>query len=203
MNIDWSIFGSAITGAIIGGVIAGYFSLRATNNAFKNQKEHAEENEKKLIKGVLQAIHDEIETIFDRYQEAMGSTVESLQNNKLLNCYYPLVSDFFAIYNTNSLLIGRIPDNDLRKQIIKTYTLAKGIVDSFRLNNDLVAKYEFAQKIYDETKLPVHNNQALAHYHALVNYADTIKELHKSTKQEVTTLLRMLRKQGVLNEKIE
>ena len=78
----------------------------------------------------------------------MGARVESLKEGEPLLVYYPLVSDFFTVYNGNSFLIGRIPYNDLRKQIIKTYTLAKGMADSFRMNNDLNQKFENWQQIF-------------------------------------------------------
>lgn len=199
--MDWSSFGSAITGAIVGGLIAGFYALKSTQKSFDNQQLHADKNEETLIKGVLQAIHDEIETIMERYQESMGAKVESLNDNEALAFYYPLVSDFFTVYNGNSFLIGRIKDNDLRKQIIKTYTLAKGMVDSFRLNNDLVSKWEFSEKLYAESQLEVHKNQAIAHYQSLIEYAKSLKESHKLLKQETSNLLRTLRKNGVLNEK--
>lgn len=199
--MDWNTFGSAISGAIIGGIIAGFFALISTQKSFDNQRKHADENEEKLIKGVLQSIHDEIETVIDRYQETMGSRIESLGKDEALYFYYPLVSDFFTVYNGNSFLIGRIPDNDLRKQIIKTYTLSKGMVDSFRMNNDLVSKFEFSKKLYAETKSDVHKEQASAHNASLIDYAEALKESHKNLKAEVATLLRQLRKNGVLNEK--
>ncbi|WP_440874305.1 hypothetical protein [Thalassotalea sp. PLHSN55] len=198
--MDWSSFGSAISGAVIGGFIAGFFALKSTQKSFDNQKTQSDESEKKLIKGVLQAIHDELETIFERYQESMGSKIENLNDQEALAFYYPLVSDFFTVYNGNSFLIGRIPDNDLRKKIIKTYTIAKGMVDSFRLNNDLVSKWEFSEKLFAESQLEVHKQQAIAHHSALVDYAKSIKDGHASFKVEVNGLLRELRKNGVLNE---
>jgi len=201
MSFDWVTFGSAITGAMVGGLIAGFFALRAADKAFEHQQIHADENEEKLIRGLLQAIHDEIETIWDRYQDTMGSQLDVLKNDEPLNFYYPLVSDFFTVYNGNSFIIGRIPDNDLRKQIIKTYTLAKGMVDSFRLNNDLVGKFEAANKIYQETEEEIHKQHASAHYRGLIIYANTLKHSHQSLKQEVSLLLRTLRKHGVLSEK--
>lgn len=197
----WSSFVPAIAGAVIGGFLTGWFSIRATNKAHKNQSLQEDKNERKIISGLLQAIHDELETVFDRYQETIGSKLESLEENGALAFYYPLVSDFFTVYNGNSFLIGRIPNNDLRKQIVKTYTLNKGMVDSFRLNNDLVAKLEFSEKLYQESNNEVHKQQAIAHYNSLVVYAKILKEEHKSLKQEVSLLLRELRKNGVLNEK--
>ena len=200
MSIDWITFGSAIGGAITGGLLTGYFAMRSTDKAFEHQQQHAEENEKKVVRGLLQAIHDEVETIWDRYQDTMGSQLDTLKEGEALRFYYPLVSDFFTVYNGNSFLIGRIPDNDLRKQIIKTYTLAKGMVDSFRLNNDLVQKFEVANKIFEETNEEVHKRHAAAHLGALISYAKTLKEGHQSLKQETAQLLRVLRKNGVLSE---
>lgn len=200
MTFDWVPFGSAILGAVLGGVITGYFALHSTDKAHENQQKRADENEEKIIKGLLQAIHDEIETIWDRYQETMGSQLDTLEGDAPLTFYYPLVSDFFTVYNGNSFLIGRVPSNDLRKQIIKTYTLAKGMVDSFRLNNDLVANYQAAMKLYQETNDCIHKKQAEANYDILVSYAKTLKQIHLSLRQETSQLLRNLRKNGVLSE---
>jgi hypothetical protein len=200
MSFDCTSFGSAITGAIVGGLITGYFAIKSTQKSFDNQKKQSDSNEAKLIKGLLQAIHDEVETIFDRYQDTMGAKLDSLNDGEALVFYYPLVSDYFTVYNGNSFLIGRIPDNDLRKQIIKTYTLSKGMVDSFRLNNDLVQKFEHSHMIYQETKQEIHQQQAQAYYQSLVEYAKTLKQSHNTLKQEASVLLRTLRKHGVLSE---
>lgn len=200
MSFDWATFGSAITGAVVGGFIAGYFALRSTDKAHENQKKQAHENESKLIMGVLQAIHDEAETVFDRYQEMMGAKLESLKEGEPLLFYYPLVSDFFTVYNSNAFLIGRIPDNDLRKQIIKTYTLGKAMIDSFRMNNDMLQKFENWDQVYQESKNIVHKQKAAALYRSLVLYAKEMKSTHQQVKSEASQLLRALRKQGVLNE---
>ena len=150
---------------------------------------------------MLQAIHDEIETVSERYNETMGARVESLKEGEPLLVYYPLVSDFFTVYNGNSFLIGRIPYNDLRKQIIKTYTLAKGMADSFRMNNDLNQKFEHWHQIFQESKNQVHQQKAAACLVSLVEYAKLLKLSHQTCKTEISHLLRELRKHGVLNEK--
>jgi hypothetical protein len=98
-----------------------------------------------------------------------GARLESLRENEPFNFYYLFASDFFSVYNSNASLIGRINDNGLRKQIIKTYILSKGMVDSFRLNNALVHKFEYANKHYDETKQEVHKQHAIAHFNSLTS----------------------------------
>ncbi|WP_145585663.1 hypothetical protein [Yersinia rochesterensis] len=191
-----------LASAVVGGIIAGYYSFKATKEAHQNQKKVADENEKLIIKSLLQAIHDELETVFDRYQETMGSKIESLEKNTPLMMYYPLVSDFFTVYNGNSFLIGRIKDNDLRKSIIKTYTLAKGMVDSFRMNNDILQKYEHWSFVYAETKEDIHRDRINAYYLSLVNYADTLRSIHNDLKVNLKMTTRTLIKNGVLSEAI-
>jgi hypothetical protein len=200
LSFDWTSFCSAIIAGSVGGLITGYFMLRSTQKSFDNQKEQLELNEAKLIKGLLQAIHDEVETLLERYQDTMGPRLDSLKDGEVLAYYYPLMSDYFTVYDGNSFLIGRIPDNDLRKQIIKSYTLAKAMIDSFRFNNDLLQKYEHSLMIFQETQQELHKQRAQAYYQSLVEYAKRLKQGHDTLKQETLVLLRTLRKYGVLNE---
>lgn len=189
-----------IAGAVVGGAIAGYYSFKATKEAHENQKIIADENERNIVTSLLQSIHDEIETVFDNYHENIGVKLESLEEDAPLLFYYPLVSDFFPVYNGNTFLLGRIKDNDLRKSIIKTYTLAKGLIDSYRMNNDLLQKYEHWSGVYSETQLKVHQDKSFAQYRALVTYAQTLKLQHIKLKENVKNTVRILMKNGVLNE---
>jgi len=190
----------SVISAVIGGIIAGYFSLRATNQSHANQKEIAEHNELQIIKSLLQAIHDELETVFESYQTTMGNRLESLQDGQPLFCYYPLISDFFNVYNGNTFLIGRIKDHDLRKNIIKTYTLGKGMIDSYRMNNDLVQKTEHWNFVYAETQQQIHLDRLRAQEQGLIAYAKTLKTQHFILKENVNMTLRALRKSGVLTD---
>lgn len=191
---------SSICGALIGGFLAGYFALKATNKAHQNNLLIQKKNEENVLKGVLQALHDEIETLIERYQETVGSHIESLEAGKPFLSYYPIFSDFFTVYNSNAILIGKINDNDLRRLLVKTYVLAKGLVDSYRMNNEFIQKYEYLDALFKETNNEAHKLQSLAYYAALVSYAVTLKQLHNEVKKNANDLLRALRKQGVLSE---
>ena len=194
-------FTATIIGAVVGGAIAGYYSFKATKEAHQNQRTLAEQNEAHIILSLLQSIHDELETVYDNYQENMGHRLESLNEGQALIFYYPLVSDFFSVYNGNTILLGRIKNNDLRKSIIKTYTLGKGLIDSFRMNNDLVQKFEYWDGIYAETKSQVHLDKTLAQHQSLIEYAKVLKKQHYILKDNVKSTVRLLMKHGVLSEK--
>ncbi len=192
---------SSLVSAIIGGLIAGGFALLATHISYKNQIKQAQENDEKLIKSLLQSIHDEIETIYEIYQDSIGEKIDSLNEGEALNVYYPIESDYFTVYRSNCFLIGRITDNDLRKQIIKTYTLAQGMVDAFHQNSAFVEKRVDAYELFIGTQDEVHKTYFQEHDNQLVEYAKIIKESHMSFKQEISELFKKLRKNGVSNEK--
>ena len=197
----WEAFGAAIAGAIIGGAVTGFFTLRATKQEHRNTVSLQQQKEKEVIAGLLQAIHDEVETIWDRYQEGIGIHLEALPENQPLLMYYAVVQDYFTIYNSNAFLIGRIEDHDLRKEVVSLYTAAKGLVDSYRLNNDLLQKFEYWDALFQESEKEVHKNMALSHYGSLTNYTKAIRKQHDLLKDKVSKLLRTLRKSGVLMEK--
>lgn len=194
---DLSLFWSAV----IGGVITGGFSILAVLCAHRKERERQNQQEGSLIKSLLQSIHDEIETLWEIYQEGMGTRIESLPENQPLALFYPVTQDYFTVYHGNSFLIGRIKDNDLRKLIITTYTRAKGLIDSYRLNNDFTQKCEQLHWLFRQTGNLVFEQQLNAQLAVMIDYAKKIKESHNKVKDNVSALLRELRKSGVLSER--
>ena len=130
----------------------------------------------------------------------MGAHIEALPDENPLLMYYPVINDFFTVYNANAFLIGRIENNDLRRSLVRTYVLAKGLVDSFRMNNELVSEFKHWQNLAAETNSQLHKQNAQTQYNSLVTYAKQIKKLHTEVKKSVGDLMRMLHKQGVLYE---
>ena len=196
MQIDWDALWSSGLGALIGSTIA----LIATFISHRLQRSQQDENEQRMLHGILQAIHDEIETLWDNYVDGIGHQLEALADSQPLNLYWPVTQEYFTVYNTNAFFIGRIQDHDLRKLIVSTYSKARGLIDSYRLNNDLVQKHEHAYWIYQETQNQIHKANAASRYAALTNYAKSLKKGHTEVKTQVQQLLRELRKKGVLNK---
>jgi hypothetical protein len=196
MHLDWNTFLSSGIGALVGSALtlfAAYLSHRW--EVSKQKKEDA-----RTLMGVLQAVHDEIETLWDLYIDGIGHELEALPNGQGLRIYYPVTQQYFTIYTTNALFIGRIRDNDLRKLIVTAYSKARGLIDSYRLNNDLLQKHERAHWFFLQTNNPVHQAAATGYLQAVVNYASTLKRLHDDVKSQAQDLLHALRKEGVLNK---
>lgn len=188
-----------VIGSIIGGAIGGWFSLRSTDKAHRQQRERESDSRKAIVYGFLQAVHDEVETLWETYSASAGNQVEALGENLPLSISYPVTHDYFTVYNSNAFLLGQISDADLRKMIVVTYTKAKGLIDSYRMNNQLLQQYEYWHYLHQETQHAIHLGNAQAHWATLTKYANAMKRQHQEVKVNVTALLRTLRKVGVLS----
>lgn len=118
---DWGMFVSSAVGTLIGGVL----TLIATYVAHRLQSATQKQNDADQLKGLLQAIHDEVETLWDGYVRSAGAQIEALGDVQPMLMYWPITQDYFTIYNTNAFCIGRIKDHDLRKAIVLTYARAR------------------------------------------------------------------------------
>lgn len=124
------------------------FYASSSQKSHENALDLQKQNQQKLIKGFLQAIHDEIETLWEIYEADMGVQLEALHDGNPLLVYYPVMQEYFTVYNTNGFLIGHVEDPDLRKLIIQVYSKARGLIDSYKMNNDMVGKLEYWANLY-------------------------------------------------------
>jgi hypothetical protein len=180
-------------------IVGGLLTLAGVLIAHALTKCEADRKEADHIMGVLQGIHDEVETLWENYMSSIGAVMEALPEGSPLNLYWPVTQEYFTIYNSNSFFIGKIKKHDLRKEIVATYARARGLIDSYRLNNDLAQKWEYAALLAQETGTAVHVQARDIRLNALIQYAGQIRPRHHELKSMVSSLLRSLRKEGVLS----
>ena len=191
---------SGFVGAVIGGVITGGFTLYGIWRSEKFARSSSSANEAELVTALLQAIHDELEVVFDRYRAQAAPLVEALGDNEPFLVYFPIASDYFTVFNGNAHLIGRVRDHDLRRSIVRTYVVSKGLVDSFRMNNHMLMEYERAHELAAATQLPADLATRTAKLEGLVKYGSALKKDHYEATRERDELFRRFHKRGVLKE---
>lgn len=199
----WEQLITSLGSALVGGFIAGYFTLKATSRAIQREKEKLTEQERQTELGLLQALHDEIDILWGRYNsgDGLGVRLEALQENQPLLVYYPVAEDYFAVYRGNTFLISRIRNNNLRRLIVAVYTRAMSMIDSVRMNNELVGKHEYWSRIFQHSGQENDRQNAIQFFQSCVAYAKAMKITHTELKKDVTALLRQLNEQGVINER--
>lgn len=196
----WQTLLVTLAGALVGGGLTGFFTLRAADKSHKDSLDLQKQNQKKLIKGFLQAVHDEIETLWDTYQTGIGVQLEVLQEGYALLVYYPVTQDYFTVYSSNGFLIGHVEDPDLRKLIVQVYSKSRGLIDSYKMNNEMLGKLEFWVNLHKETTNPVYEQNAQAQLVAMQVYAKRMRTSHNELKELSGQLLRRLRKMGVISD---
>lgn len=184
--IDWN----SVVSALVGGAIAGFFSLRAVDRSAKKDSEMRKKEEESLLNAFLLSIRDEVDTLWNRYMWGIGEELEKLPENQPFLWQYPLTQNYFSVYDNNSSLIGKIKEDNLRKLIIITYTQAKGLIDSYRFNNEMVKTYEdFSLR---QTSNPTFGEKVEAELAALIRYAEGIKKQHNEIRENIVELLKRL-----------
>ena len=180
--------------SFISAIIGGFATLGGVwvTNIFneKNRKQKDQE----CIQGVLNGIHAELEALWVKYDQRMGSKVEQLVEGEPLPCYWPITQDYFTFYTENANSLGSISDKKLRQDIVTAYSELKSLIDSYRMNNSLVERFDLAYEKHESSSTEINKKQLERAEISLIKYAASLKESHRCTKEIMTELLTFLRK---------
>ena len=109
-------FWAAIVGAVVGGLMTGVSALYAQKQAAKDQCNRDLQAERRTTDATLQAIAAEMEAF--KLEFDLSKPVDWKQN-------------YFAVFDQNAGVIGQIANGNLRRNIIRTYSKAKGLMDYY------------------------------------------------------------------------
>jgi hypothetical protein len=121
----------SLLAAIVGGWIAGRYALRAQKQAAEDQLKRDIEAERRTINSVLQAIGTELSVLkadfLDRLQQVYDGREDVHERGFQIRG--PLSRNYFAVFESNAAMLGKIGDKDLRAKIIRVYGSAKSLFD--------------------------------------------------------------------------
>lgn len=146
----------SLMAAVIGGVIAALATRKATERALTHSLTMEKVNRRAVLRGVLLGIRTELEVLFEIYRVEMESEIESLKEGQGIHVTLPIYENVFTVYESNCSLIGQLDEDELRKSIIRTYLLAKSLVNAHTYNNKLLEDY--AARVREEASTLVQNN---------------------------------------------
>lgn len=192
MNLDLLNLCTALTplfSALAGGlfVLLGVIAKDAIDRGRQKEQDQAS------LLGFQQMIRSEVEVLYGRYKEGIGKSIASVPDGKFMEAIFPITDvNYFTVYENNSNLIGKIQDNELRKLIVTTYTQAKSMLDSIRMNNSMLQRLEELFIRMNESKNSTYRSLFDAEQKALGSYAIALKEQHAELDKNVTELLKKL-----------
>lgn len=133
---------ASLLSALLGGLIAALATSKATRQALGHSLALEQTNRVATLRGVLLGIRTELEVLFEIYQLEMQEELESFKEGQAIYLTLPIYQHVFTVYESNCSLIGQIRDDELRESIIRTYLLAKSLINAHTYNNKLIEKYE-------------------------------------------------------------
>ncbi|WP_341502046.1 hypothetical protein [Gallaecimonas sp. GXIMD4217] len=171
-----------------GAITSGFFALLGVAVGFFLQALYQWRKEREQLKGTLAGIKCEIEELIAIYQEKMGYHLATHQG-EYLDDYWPLGDGYFTFYDNNAAGLSGLKDQELRKAVVRFYIVARGHLDSFRFNNQLLEKYSFLN-------MPnASGHERAATRRELVDYCSALKSSHEQMVSQAKSLIPRLEKE--------
>ncbi len=174
-NSAWFPFITSLLGTIVGGLISLISTWIITSRTHKHNFEILEKRQDMEAEAIINALITELYSLKDIFEHEFMPKI--CNDEAYLNYEYPLGTDYFSIFNSNTSNIGKIKNNELRTCIINLYVTAKFFLDSLVTNNKALSDYE---KYYEE----VHS----------ISYAETDPFAMPKDKENLDSAFKILKK---------
>jgi hypothetical protein len=130
--------------AVTGTLFAARWAYR---NASKIQFEEAElhrlrerVDQRERITGVLHAVREELIQLWLMMAEDIAKPIETLDPKRKLLPYCPCYQSYFSIFDANAAEIGLVENEMLRTSLVRTFMLAKRLIDQYQNYNRIEDK---------------------------------------------------------------
>ncbi|WP_429078278.1 hypothetical protein [Aeromonas veronii] len=180
---------SSLIGAVIGGLMTRNATINATNMANEHQQKLIKDADEAILTGFIWSIHDEMKSLYSRYNETAGALLRNTPPNQMLAIKYRVDHDYFSVYHSNSSLIGKVSDHELRSDIINAYTIAKSILDSYSIHWDIMTKFEDLCWTNAIEPSPVNARYVLEYERHLIQYTSQLKDIDNKLCSSIDRLL--------------
>ncbi|EKZ2441578.1 hypothetical protein ACU63X_01740 [Klebsiella aerogenes] len=180
--------GSELASGLLGALVGGLFTLLGTLIEGRRQKRALEEEARSKQRSVLIGIRTEIITLIDLYKSRMSDSIDNYDGSEPFSNIFPLSQNYFSFYDTNSLSLASINEEAL-KSIVMFYGSAKGLVDTYKMNNDVVDELSKLQTIFHETNMDIHKFNWEQTYHIAIDYGKSLKDIHNEVMSRVQVCL--------------
>lgn len=180
-----------LVGALIGGLVTFIVGQRAVSA----QKTRDADAESAQVRATLQAIRDEVTVLSEVHMTAAGTNIKDAPPAAPIGLFYPVSANYFTAFEANADRIGRVENDVLRCQIIRTYVHFKALFDTVRLNNHFVERLEHAEALHraaSEQHASIARHEAELHWQQTAAYAPKLKEANSRAMESAAALVLMI-----------
>jgi hypothetical protein len=175
--------------------------VKKHQKAFDYSRALQNEAEYEATRRFVLAIKAEVETVWTSYQAEVGYLVEQLQSGEGLEVTCKLRQQYFTVYNSNAQFLGHVEDDELRAAIVRTYTFAKGLIDSHLINNNLLQQYRAISGLNVSSYSSIIQQNQQNTIRQRKAFGSEVKKAYQQTKESIGVLLELMRRSELLGKK--
>ncbi|HEM7800219.1 MULTISPECIES: hypothetical protein [Burkholderia cepacia complex] len=153
--------------------VGSLLAIIAAIGIYTKQYKDKQADDANETRAFVEAIREEVQAAWDGYNAEIHPALLALPDGQPFNVVYPVSTETFPIYQNGASMVGKIDDPELRRIIVKTYSLARGLISTFQLNNSLLAEHKQLSLLYFQ---PNRDAVLEAHARAVCDYAAKLKE---------------------------
>ena len=142
----------------------------------------------KLIHALLQALYEEVDSLLELARNN-APPIEADADGKPYEGLFTAHQDYFTVYHANAELVMQIEDAELRHSIFKTYTRAKGLLDTVSMNRLYLERYHYLQSTFLKTKDPSAQHASEDYHQTLIQVAAQLRRADVEFRGEAARLL--------------
>ena len=182
--MNWYTLASTLLGALF--IYSGILFTHAL--AFQRRKRA----HKRLVHALMQGLQDEIAGLLEFAKTSSVHQIEAVPEGKPYEGLFTASQDYFTVYHANTGLVMQIDDGPLRRSIIQTYTRAKWLLDTIRMNRLYLERYHYLQSTFLKTREQSVQAEAEEYHRTLIDMAVQVKRAQAEFKSAANSLLSIL-----------
>lgn len=183
-----------LVASVIGALIGGGMALLGVIFNHRLDLRRRKLSEELDLQNLYRAIHTEFSEIWKAYNDfGAGANIEHLKDGDALKYDFGAMRDHFMVYRSNSTLIGRIPDEQLREFIVKSYIGAQVLIDAYNDYKEILKNFKRSAYLAGKTQNESDKLIADTEMEFLKVYTKSLKSYHELAKSQVQVLTKLLK----------
>lgn len=121
----------------VGSVAAIAAAIWIAHDQHARAEKRSAKAERDEVRNFLAGIREELHTNWLVYMTNVGNAVAEAKPDAVVEWTWPVPENPFKVYSATVGMLGRVPEDELRKAIVATYIVAGGLMLTWKMHNSL------------------------------------------------------------------
>lgn len=163
----------------IGSVVAILVAVWVARDQHAKAETRSAKAEMDEVRNFLAGIREELHANWLVYMINIGNTVAETKPGAAIEWTWPIPDNPFKVYGATVAVLGRVPEDELRKAIVATYIVAGGLLQTWKMHNTLREARDSEPEVVEDKNGEEANATWHIRHNQLVGYSAHLKR-HQS-----------------------